>query len=344
MQRSLKHLLTTVIAILLVGVMSACGNGNGNGGNETSSANTNKAAGDSSNQAEGSKEKAPLKVGFAVPDEAHPYFIAQIGAIKKRVQEQGGELLVANAGMDVNKQINNIENLVSSKVQAMIVFPIDPKPLEDSLKKAQDAGIRVVGWGSFGIEHADVVVNSDHTAVGTAVGEDAAKWINEKFGGNAEVGLIISTYNPGLTERGVALEAAIKKNAPNAKIVAKHEALTVADSQKVAENLLTAHPNIQVIATIDDSEALGAYEAVKSHGKATGHFYINGVGATPEMLTKLKEEGSVLRTTLDMATSKNPIIIVDNILKLLGGESVERDQLSKLTIVNASNADAFMPK
>ncbi len=73
-------------------------------------------------------------------------------------------------------------------------------------------------------------------------------------------------------------------------------------------------------------------------------FYINGVGATPEMLTKLKEEGSVLRTTLDMATSKNPIIIVDNILKLLGGESVERDQLSKLTIVNASNADAFMPK
>ncbi len=86
------------------------------------------------------KKKAPLKVGFAVPDEAHPYFIAQIGAIKKRVQEQGGELLVANAGMDVNKQINNIENLVSSKVQAMIVFPIDPKPLEDSLKKS--AGCR----------------------------------------------------------------------------------------------------------------------------------------------------------------------------------------------------------
>lgn len=339
MKKSMKTVLIAFLSLTLLLMIAACGNG-GSGDSKPANNSSNNAAGNSG----GSDKKEKLKVGFAVPDESHPYFILQIGSVKKLVEEQGGELIVANAGMDVNKQISNIENLISSKVQAIIAFPIDPKPLEEPLRKAQETGIKVVGWGSFDLQHADVLVNSDSKEVGRLVGEDAAKWINEKFGGKADVGLIVSTFSSGLTDRSTNLEAAIKKNAPNARIVAKQEALTVADSQKAAENMLTANPNIQMIATIDDSEALGAYEAVKAAGKAKGDFYISGVGATPEGLAKVKESGSVIRATLDMATGEGPKTVVGSIMKLMKGEKVERFQASKLTIVNASNVDQFMKK
>jgi len=324
-----KLLKTIPIVVLLVTsllLMAACGNA----GVENN--NKNQA-----NPASGSK----LKVGFAVPDQNIPYFVLQISSIKKLVEEQGGELIVANAGMDINKQINNVEDLIASKVQALIAFPIDPKPLEASLQKAQEAGIKVVGWGSFDIQHADVIVNSDAKMVGKLVGEHAAKWINEKFGGKADVGLIVSTANAGLTDRSVALEEAIRKNAPNANIVSKQEALNVADSQKVAENMLTANPNMQVIATVEDSQGLGAYEAVKAAGRAKGDFYINGIGATPEALAKIKE-GGVFRATLDMESATMAQRLADTAVKMAKGEPVEKLQYAKLTVVDSSNLSMFM--
>jgi ABC-type sugar transport system substrate-binding protein len=242
----------------------------------------------------------------------------------------------------VSKQINNIENLLASRIQVLVVCPVEPKALEDSLKKAQEAGIKVVGLASDELKNVDTILTASNKMMGTLVGERISKWINEKLGGNAEVGLMLLTTNSGLTERGIALEEAIKKNSPNVKIVSKQEALSVADAQKVAENMLTANPNMQVIAAIEDYMALGAYEAAKAAGRAKGDFLISGSGGIPEVLAKMKETGSVLRVTLDMGAESSKKSLVDSILKLYKGEPVEKLQYSKLTVVDQSNIDKFV--
>jgi ribose transport system substrate-binding protein len=313
----------------------ACGNGN----NITSGNNVANTSG----HAEGPEKTSKLKVGYAVPDQTMPFFSRSIEDLKEFVEkEQGGELLVASAGMDVNKQINNIENLLASRIQVLVVCPVEPKALEDSLKKAQEAGIKVVGLASDELKNVDTILTASNKMMGTLVGERISKWINEKLGGNAEVGLMLLTTNSGLTERGIALEEAIKKNSPNVKIVSKQEALSVADAQKVAENMLTANPNMQVIAAIEDYMALGAYEAAKAAGRAKGDFLISGSGGIPEVLAKMKETGSVLRVTLDMGAESSKKSLVDSILKLYKGEPVEKLQYSKLTVVDQSNIDKFV--
>jgi ABC-type sugar transport system substrate-binding protein len=335
MRKSLKMILVTVLSAALMWMIAACGSGNETGGKDTSNTSSNNAAGNS-----GGSEKG-FKIGFAVPDQSHPLFVYILDALKKLIEEQGGELLVANAAGDVNKQINNIENLIASKVQVLIVCPQEPKGVESAIQKAKDAGIKTMLWGNDDLKNVDVIQSASNKAIGIAIGEHVSKWINEKLGGKAEVGLIVSTVTPGLAERSAAFEETIKKNSPNVKFVAKQEALPVADSQKVAENMLTANPNMQVIATVEDSQGLGAYEAVKAAGRAKGDFYINGIGATPEALAKIKE-GGVFRATLDMESATMAQRLADTAVKMAKGEPVEKLQYAKLTVVDSSNLSMFM--
>lgn len=333
MKQSLKLILASVLSIALLLMAAACGNSNSN--NSTSSS-SNAASGNVQEAAKNAK----LKVGMTIPDSTHPFFIFVINGLKKLIEQENGELIVAGANGDVNKQINDIENMVAAKVQVLVVNAIESKSLEAVLKKAQQAGVKIIAAGNDDMPYVDVTQTISHKQIGTLSGENAAKWINEKLGGKAEVGLIVATNNQSLTDRSVALEEAIKKNAPGAKIVVKQEAKSQAEAQAVAENMLTANPNLQVIATTSDPYGLGAYEAVKASGRANDKFFINGTDGTPEGLAKVKE-GGAFRATLDMETAKTPATTMNNIMKLVKGEPVEKLQYSKLTIIDINNVSQF---
>jgi ABC-type sugar transport system substrate-binding protein len=324
-------------------MVAACGSGsNGAGGNADAGKNTMPANDTSGNGGNAAKD-TKIKVGMTIPDSTHPFFIFQINELKKLLEKENGELIVAGANSDVNKQINDIENFVESKVQVILVNAMEPKSVEAALKKAQQAGVKVIAYGNDDMPYADVTQTISHKQVGTLSGENAAKWIHEKLGGQAEVGLLVMTGNPSMAARSVALEEAIRKNAPNAKIVSKQEATTMSNAQQVAENMLTANPNMQVIATVSDTFGLGAYEAVKAAGRANDKFFINGTDGTPEALAKIKE-GGAFRATLDMETAQMPQITLSHILKLAKNEPVDKVYNSKLTVIDANNIDNYLKK
>ena len=68
----------------------------------------------------------------------------------------------------------------------------------------------------------------------------------------------------------------------------------------VAENVLTANPQVNVITTCDDYGGIGAYEAVVGMGMASDTFGIFAADATAEGIAKMKEEGSVYRSSISI--------------------------------------------
>jgi len=290
-------------------------------------------------EASGSSGESAIQVGFVVPDSANPFFIQMTEAIGRGLKEHGIKLQVASANMDVNKSINAIETFVSAKIDVLIVSPVDEKAVEPALEAARKAGVKVLSFGGE-LNHTDVNLLSDQAGIGKALGENAASWINDKLGGSADVGLVVFTATNNVTVRANALEEALKAGAPGAKIVAKQEASSVAEAQKVAENMLQAHPNIKVIATNADTLALGVLEAVKAAGKADESFYINGSDATPQVIDKIKE-GGPLRVTIDMGVERIPEMTVEAVLKLAKGETTERNQYALLTLVDSGNVSSY---
>ena len=89
-----------------------------------------------------------ILVGLSFPD-IHD---AALAAMKKGVVEGGPkmtppvEVLFTSADGDVTKQAADIKDLISKKVDIMVLFPLDSKAIAASIKDCQDAGIPTLGY------------------------------------------------------------------------------------------------------------------------------------------------------------------------------------------------------
>lgn len=79
---------------------------------------------------------------------------------------------------------------------------------------------------------------------------------------------------------------------------------------------MQAHPNVRVVAGINDAGVLGAYEALAGMGVATEEFALFGLDATPEALTKMREKG-MYKATVDIAPFEAGKAAIDLAVKVI---------------------------
>ena len=258
-----------------------------------------------------------LKFGFTIMIGDNPYFVAVKQGFEDRCKELGIEAISVDAKYDAPTQYSQVENFIASGVNAICIAPVDSKSLETVVDIAKQKGIIVVAEAQ-GISNADGNIIVNDYEYGVANGTSVAKWINEKLGGKAQV-LIISQDNvEAVIQRGNGIEETIKKLCPEATIVSRQTGDTPEAAMKIAEAALTANPEINVIACVNDSSALGAYEAVKSLVKDTSLFFVGGADKTAEAVAKMQEEGSFFRSTIDIdpyGTGKKCVDVMYDYLK-----------------------------
>ncbi|MGI6480378.1 MAG: sugar ABC transporter substrate-binding protein [Sphaerochaetaceae bacterium] len=250
--------------------------------------------------AKGAKEeKGPMRFAFSIMQLDNPYFIAVKQGFEDRCKELGVEAIIVDARYDVAKQVSDVENLIMQNVDGMMIAPIDQNALKPLVETAKAQGIAVVAEAQP-IDNAHGMHIVNEYEYGVAIGTNAAKWINEKLGGKAEVIIISQDNVEPVIQRGNGIEDTILKLAPGSTIVARQAGDTPELGMKIVESVLQTHPNVKVITGNNDSGALGGYEAVKALGKATPDFYVGGGDATAEALAKMKEPNSVYRATVDI--------------------------------------------
>jgi ribose transport system substrate-binding protein len=130
------------------------------------------------------------------------------------------------------------------------------------------------------------VLTIDRTVTGTAC-SDFIAFIGSNFYGQAQIAaddlagatgsgahVAILTGSPGnnvTTDRTKGFEDQVKAKYPKMKIVASQTGnFAQTDGQKVMEQLLQAHPDINAVYAENDEMALGAIQAIKSAGKTPG--------------------------------------------------------------------------
>ena len=249
-------------------------------------------------QSENTDEKK-MKFAFSIMSLENPYFIAVKEGFEDRCEELGVESIIVDAKYDVAKQVNDIENLIISKVDGMMISPIDQNALLTLVDTAKKAGIGVVSEAQR-IDNAHGIYTIDEYEYGVAIGKNAAKWINEKLDGKAEVIIISQDNVEPVIQRGNGIQDTIESLCPGAKIVARQAGDSPEKGMRIVESVLQNHPNVKVITGNNDSGALGGYEAVKAMGLDTPDFFVGGADATAEALSKMKEPGSIYRATVDI--------------------------------------------
>jgi ribose transport system substrate-binding protein len=242
------------------------------------------------------------------------FLTAELSAINKEAKKRNVKITVFDSGFDPNKQFSQIQDaLTLNKFDGFMIIPLNGGALVPLVEKALSQGIKVIGENS--------PLGPDPNAPGVQIkGVSAQIWTSTVNRGKWMTRQMVQACR-GINPCNVAylagvaalpIEQTIKHTFEPAlkKYSNIHEiayldgtGFTTAGGQKVAQDLLTAHPDVNVIAA-QDQAALGVELALKAAGKSYGtgknQIRILGIGTACNTLQALKQ-GRMFNTQPDAA-------------------------------------------
>jgi ribose transport system substrate-binding protein len=240
-----------------------------------------------------------------------------------------------NEETDIEGQIRIIESAIASKVSAIAVAPSQADQVQPTLEKAVEAGIPVVliDTDIANFTNKAAFVGTDNRLGGQLGGE----FIANALQAGDEVAII----------RGAAGDPVHNQREEGAKTAMEAAGLTVvavqpADSdrakgQTVAENLLTANPNLKAIFATNDEMALGAANAAAAASKT---LVIVGFDASPDALQAIQD--GTLAGSIAQFAGKIGELGTLTAAQVARGEAVEAFVNTGVEVVNQDNVAQFM--
>lgn len=204
-----------------------------------------------------------LKFGYTCMDGTNPFFVTIENKMREMVEANGDELIAVDPANDVTKQIPMVEDLIVQNIDGMFMNPVDAEGILPALDQLKEANIPIIG---FDTEVADMsylvsYAGSDNYNAGKVCGEDLVKRCPD----GGKIIVLDSPTMQSVTDRTNGFLEAI--DGKGFEIVGQQDAkgnLQVA--QGLAEDLLTANPDVVAIFGGNDPTALGALAAAKGQG------------------------------------------------------------------------------
>nr|WP_061933765.1 substrate-binding domain-containing protein [Aureimonas sp. AU22] len=243
----------------------------------------------------GSASAADCKVGVAMYTLSAPYFAAQQAAALDQAQKAGCEVSTSDGQNDMNKQIADVEDMVAKGVKLLILNPRDPEGLVAAANAASAAGVKVVVMDSSINTSANVVtqVRSSNDQNGYLVGQ----WLAKRMQGTPmKIALLSGSQG---NEVGRDRRLGVFKGVVEGQLTNEGKSTFEVVGQgwgsweqegglKAMEDLLTAHPDVNVVIGENDSMALGAMKALEGVG-STDVLVLAAADGQKEALAAIKE-------------------------------------------------------
>lgn len=283
-----------------------------------------------------------LRMGYITMDLGNPYFVRVIEGMKEKAKELDIELTIHDGKNDVEPQIKAMEDLITQKVDAIILSANSSEALNPMIQEAKSAGIKVIAANAE-VGDPDAFIGSIEYDNGFQAGEIAGEYIRDNLNGEAKVAILKLGTIPAALERTRGQREGVLSIAPNAKIVAEPEASTRELGLNAIETLLQSNPDLNVVLGINDDPVLGAYQAMMSAGKDGKDIVLVGFDAIEEALLKIKE-GGIYRGTIDIAPFESGKVIIETAKKVVKDGPIKELIEFPVTKVTPENVDKFLNK
>jgi fructose transport system substrate-binding protein len=217
-----------------------------------------------------SGQAATIKVGLITKDVTNPFFVKMRAGATAQAKKLGAQLIYAAGknSSDNASQIAAIENMVTAGVKGILITVADAKAENAAIAKARKAGVIVIALDS---------PTNPTTAVNALFATN-----------NLNAGILIGKYARAATKGKTVTIAMLDEHAGSSVGALRHNGFTqgfgiknsdkqilcvangggdTPDSQTAMENCLQKNPNIDVVYTINEPSAAGAWTALKNAGK-----------------------------------------------------------------------------
>ncbi|MDP9811050.1 inositol transport system substrate-binding protein [Rhizobium tibeticum] len=258
----------------------------------------------------------------------------------------GVTLQVEDAQNDVAKQQSQIQNFIASKVDAIIVNPVDTDATAAMSKIAAEAGVPLV------------YVNREPVNVDSLPDKQAFVASNEQESGTLETKEVCRLL--GGKGKAVILMGELSNQAARMRTKDVHDVVATDDCKGIAiveeqtanwsrtegsdlmTNWLSSGIEFDAVIANNDEMAIGAIQALKAAGKDLSKIVIGGVDATQDALAAM-QAGDLDVTVFQDAAGQGKGSL-DAALKLAKGEKVEKKVYIPFQLVTPENVKDFVAK
>lgn len=267
-------------------------------------------------------------LGISLPTPDHGWVGAVVANAEDAAKELGVEYRIVTAP-DVNKQSNDIDDLIAQNVAAIVMLPVDGTPLTPAAKRVLEAGIPLVVFDrEIASDDYTVTLKGDNTGIGV----NGAKFLMDKLGGKGKVFMLSGIPCSVTTLRDEGFKSTI--DGSDIEVVGLQDGgFQREKGYQVMQNALTAHPEIDAVFAIDDEMALGALKAVKEAGR-TDIKYITAAGGAKDFYKAIQEEQEI-----ELATFLySPLMVKDAVkvaVDIMNGEQ----PADKMIVIPADRVD-----
>jgi fructose transport system substrate-binding protein len=220
-----------------------------------------------------------IKVGLITKTETNPFFVKMKEGAQKAADEAGVELLTAAGKFDGDNegQVTAIENQVAAGVKGILITPSDTKAIVPAIAKARAAGVLVIALDTPTDPQGgtDALFATDNFKAGVLIGQYAKASLAGKPAKIATLDLApgitvgILRHNGFLSGFGVSnITATTATQVNDPQVVCSQDTQgDQAKGQTAMENCLQKSGDINLVYTINEPAALGAYNALKAAGR-----------------------------------------------------------------------------
>ena len=262
----------------------------------------------------------------------------QIG-MEKAAEAASDELLAGNSDSKLEKEAQLIDTYIARGVNAIVMAPLSADASIPALKKARDAGIIVVTYGtSVNGDVPQATVTSSDRDIGIGTGKAATDFLKTLAdGGKVKVGML--AFKALLPEQSNArVEGFLSVVKDQIDIVSQQDAWLAEKALAVASDMLTANPDIRVIYAANEGGTIGAVQAVKKAG-LEGKVFVFGTDGSEQLANMLLNSDNVLQAT----TAQQPLEVgrqaVEAAQNLLAGKTIETKVNVPVLPLTRSNAE-----
>ena len=234
-------------------------------------------------------------VGLITKTNTNPFFVKMREGAQARAEAMGVELrsFAGKYDGDNEAQIEAIESLVAAGAKGILITPSDPVGLADTVRRAREAGVLVIALDTpfDPPESADATFATDNFRAGELIGQ----WAAAKMGdiskakiatldlSEAQITVDVLRNQGFLRGFGVDVKDINRMyDEDDPRIVGGDSTQGSEEGGRTAiENLMQKDPGINVIHTINEPAAAGAYEGLKSFGMAGKVLIVSVDGGCP---------------------------------------------------------------
>ena len=285
------------------------------------------------------------KIGISMPTQSLERWNRDGSYLQKQFEDAGYEVELTYSDNETDRQVNDIQNLISDGVNLLVVAAIDGEALNTVMDEAADAGIPVISYDR--LIKSDAVsyyISFDNYTVGTLQGQYVVDTLDLDNAGDKTYNIEFTAGDPADNNAGYFFNGAFDVLKPYIDAGTLNVVSGQTDFDSVAtpawdpqtalermQNILASYyadgTQLDVALCSNDSTALGVTQAIESDYAGDNTVLITGQDGDEANLANIVDGKQSM--TVYKAVANEAVVTLDLAKAMLAGDTIDESLIEK---------------